>query len=198
MADIADMAAVTLEELKVIRVAQSCSDKGLKRKLFELKKVEQSLEKVKETVRDYDTIRDKEDLFSSKKGDKVHLITGKDGDGGKGRGRSPFRGGSDRACKHSERKKGEKDRKPTRRSPSRSGTRICWNCQEEADNFASTCPSKAKPGKDTPFDRSMENSGSRGASQNRSRTNMIKSGYGSDTEEEDEEKDKNYSEEDLT
>ena len=54
------------------------------------------------------------------------------------------------------------------------------------------------PGKDTPFNRSMENSGSRGASQNRSRTNMIKSGYGSDTEEEDEEKDKNYSEEDLT
>ena len=82
VAEIADMAAVTLKELKVIRVAQSCADKDLKGNYIDLKKVEQSWEKVKETVREYDTIRDMEDLFSSNKGDKVHLITGKDRDGG--------------------------------------------------------------------------------------------------------------------
>ena len=47
VAEIADMAAVTLNELKVIRVAQSCADKDLKGNYIDLKKVEQSWEKVK-------------------------------------------------------------------------------------------------------------------------------------------------------
>ena len=92
----------------------------------------------------------------------------------------------------------EKRTKKTSRSPSGSRTRICWKCREEADHFALTCPSKAKPGNDTPYNRPRENSGSRGTSQGRARTNMIKSGYGSDTEEEEEQEDEKYSEEDLT
>ena len=176
-----------LPELKVIRVAQSCKDKDLKRKLFELKQVEQSWEKVNETVREYNIIRDMEHLFSAKKGNKIHLISGKDGDSARGRGRSPVRGESNIEIRPGERRKGEKDRKSKSKSPSGSRTRIFWNCEEEADHFASICPRKAKQGSGTPFNQSTVNSPNRGASQDRHKTNMIQSGYGSDTDGEDEE-----------
>ena len=48
-----------------------------------------------------------EDLLYTKKDDKLHLIVGKEGDRARGRGRSPVRGGSARAIRHRERKKGK-------------------------------------------------------------------------------------------
>ena len=71
--------------------------------------------------------------------------------------------------------------------PSGSRTRICWNCEEEADHFEITCPRKAKQGSGTAYNRSTDNSPNRGASQDGHKANMIKSGYGTNMDGEDEE-----------
>ena len=90
-----------------------------------------------------------EDLFSSKKCDKVHILAGKDGAGGKGRERSPLRGGSDRASKHSDRKKGNKDKKQA--VPQKIKNKNLLELQRRSQSFRINLPQKGEAGQRHPL-----------------------------------------------
>ena len=75
LAEIAGLKSISPQELKIINFCQVCADKALRQKVFELNS-ERSWEKVKDTVRAFDTAKDMEEKFTPKKGEKIQHISG--------------------------------------------------------------------------------------------------------------------------